>query len=190
MNNKQCLYLCHYTKEEKAAYNRQYYQEHKELWDKYDAVKSKEKDMSPARAEALKTLYAKSAHAHSVAKSIHDATRNLETYNYSTPGVTPSQAKRTINTDPRYDGLYGKTNLGGKAVGSSPYQDQTISGTTGGRSLYYENKLRSYATGRSYSGVLTPSVKRSPISSLAASAVYKGKSIVKGFTSLWKLGWK
>ena len=35
MKNRQCLYLCHMTKEEKKEYNKKYYQENKDYWREY-----------------------------------------------------------------------------------------------------------------------------------------------------------
>lgn len=39
MANKESLYLCHMTAEEKKAYNAKYYQEHKDYWREYYGIK-------------------------------------------------------------------------------------------------------------------------------------------------------
>ena len=162
MHNRQSRYLCHMTAEEKKEYNKRYYQENKDYWREYYGYKSPTSNGTK--------MYV----------------RNRE--------LTPNEVKgRSVPSTAR--DFYQKwdarlTNYLNRARVSTALSHpadaaRALTGDTFNYKVDYAKKLVSDLFSRQGAKA---------VSELATDAgrvaINKGKSIVKGFASLWKLGWK
>lgn len=195
MKNQQSLYLCHMTAEEKKEYNKRYYQEHKDYWEDYygrkmgggnltgaakvardnavaAAVNKKLSEGAASRITALEKLRERSDRA----EVILDARkRDAETKKL---GLSPIHEGARIGDWRRRD-----------SSGNLRYDIQSPKYNYAPGVVYTNGgAYKSTRTGKSYSGVLTPAVKKSKLSLITDSAIRKGKSILSSFTSAWKSG--
>ena len=188
-------YLCHMTPEEKKRYNAEYYREHKDYWTEYygrkmgggnltgaakiargnavaAAVNKKLSEGAASRITALEKLRERSDRAATIldARKQDAATKKM--------GLSPVHEGKRIGDWTRTD-----------SAGNLRYDIQSPKyNLTPGFVYTNGGAYKSSHTGQSYSGALTPAVKKSKLSSMTDSAIRKGKSLLSNFTSAWKTG--
>lgn len=190
MNNKQCLYLCHMTKEEKAEYNRKYYQEHKE---EYWGVKSGV-DRFKNERQRPHTIKYEYKNDNTGTNWTHDTTYDSRSWKRFQDGLSTARSYGKTVADGWVDqgrGDGSKLKIRGSIQRERRYtpdlnartsaiqkaQQQSARLSTPGLSQRLAN-MKAY----------TQPARKTSISSIASSAVSKGKSIVSSFTSAWKSG--
>lgn len=194
MANKESLYLCHMTAEEKKAYNAKYYQEHKDYWQEY--YKRENVDKRNARQSA--------------AYKFGNNLIRPKVYDYSDRSES---GELQILTKPRRSGdstMADITQLLGYPTGrykgvtrkqvqnynknSTPDLDARTESIQKARTAAQQQAARLStpdlnARLKAMSSYVQPA-RASKLSQITSSAISKGKSIVNGLLSMWKSGAK
>lgn len=208
MKNQQCLYLCHMTKEEKKDYNKKYYQENKDYWREYYGREGVAK-----RNQALADTHAR---AKAALDRLGSTLMRPRHYDYSkspvyiptgTPWMSRYQVGENYSERRASEGLPHGPEFPSH-LGASVYRRGNLQNLQKARRMSAPD-LNSRAsaiqkTQQQSARLSTPDLsqrlanmkayaqplRKTSLSSIASSAVSKGKSIANGLTSLWKLGWK
>ena len=182
MANKESLYLCHMTAEEKKAYNAKYYQEHKyDIW----GVKSGSDQFS------------------SRLQRPHTYTDTNTGKSYTIGGGRNSDGTGTFDTSiPEWlkdaGFSFGSASVRKRATDAQISKNRLSTPDLDARTASIQ-KARQQAARlstpdlnarlKSISAYMQPA-KASKLSQITSSAISKGKSIVNGLISLWKSGAK
>jgi hypothetical protein len=196
------------TKEEKKEYNKKYYQENKDYWVEYygrEGVAKRNQTLADTHAQAKAALDRLGNTL--IRPRFYDYSKNpvhLESNNPSIGKTRVSEleperrAIRPLPAGPDFPSnasasVYRRGNLqnlqkahrmtapdfNARTSAIQKAQQQSARTSTPDLSQRLAN-MKAYAQ----------PLRKTGLSGIADSAVAKGKSIVKGLTSLWKLGWK
>lgn len=208
MKNQQCLYLCHMTKEEKKEYNKKYYQEHKNYWVEYygrEGVAKRNQALADTHAQAKAALDRLGSTL--IRPRFYDYSKNPVHLESDNPSISRTRVgerhheRRASEGAPRGPefpsnvsaSVYRRGNLQNLQKAhrmTTPDLDARTSAIQKAQQqsarLSTPDLSQRLANMKAYAQPL----RKTSLSSIASSAVSKGKSIVNGLTSLWKLGWK
>lgn len=184
MNNQECIraaHLAHMTPEEKKEYNKRYYQEHKE---EYWGVKSGVDRFKNELQRPKIYVDTKTGTSYSIgggrdpetgrAYSSIGYASDLENAGLSIKSVTPKKGDRVRTSAYRRQST---PDLNARTSAIQRAQQSTNRLSTPGLNQRLAN-MKAY----------TSNSRKLTLSSIASSAVSKGKSIVSSFASAWKSG--
>lgn len=205
MKNERSLYLCHMTAEEKKAYNKRYYEEHKDYWAEYygrEGVAKRNAALSDAIRRNQSTGVNRFKNQIQRQRAFVEDTwlpNGKQTVSFK--GARRASGKSVSGTAGQ--GLYGRSDVVlGSEIPTVKYQKI---GQTNRRKSTPDLNSRTAAiksATASMARLSTPDLssrlnamkaytqpaKSSKLSQITSSAVSKGKSILSNFTSAWKSG--
>ena len=193
MNNQQSIraaYLAHMTPEEKKKYNKKYYQEHKE---EYWGVKSGV-DRFKNERQRPHTITYDYKNDKTGRNWSHDVTYDKDSWRRLQDGLSSARSYGKTIADGWVDqGNGSKLKIRG-TVQSERRSTPDLNARTSAiqRAQQSANRLSTPGLDQRLANMkaYAQPLRKTGLSGIADSAVAKGKSIVKGLTSLWKLGWK